>query len=92
MKLKGKTKLAVYKGTDSWSSEFISEIEFGPDSEYIRQSEFLEVEFVPRNQTDMINDEVKSLERQIDNIKSKALDNISELNTRKEELLALTQF
>ena len=90
MELKDKIQIAVYKGIDSYSSEFVTSLNFDKSSEYVRQSEFLEVEFVPRKQSEVISEEIKSLDNKIDEIKSESLKELTELSDRKKELLAIT--
>ena len=90
MELKNKIQIAVYKGINSWSSEIVTNLNFDENSEYVRQSEFLEVEFVPRKQSEVISEEIKFLDNKIDEIKSKSLKELIELSDRKKELLAIT--
>lgn len=91
MELNKKVNIAIYKGSEIWSSEFVGLIDlFEPNNEYTRQSNIIEVGFSERPESEVILEEVNNIDRNIEELKSKTVEKIHELAERKEELLALT--
>ena len=59
-----------------------------PD-EYVRITEWIEVDFPEREKSDCINDEVNYINKTIAEIKENAIKKVNVLSKVKEELLAL---
>ena len=56
---------------------------------YVRISEYVEVEFPDREKAEYIKEEINLLDKMADEIRAKATEGLSNINRRKEELLAL---
>ena len=59
-------------------------------SDAVRVSEWQEVEFTPVDPASIVPEMVKKIDDQIEEIKNKALEECGKLQTKKAELLALT--
>lgn len=59
---------------------------------YVRQSEYVEVSFPPRPVEEQTKEELNEVDRQINLIRSKALQELERLAARKAELLQLPTF
>jgi hypothetical protein len=59
-------------------------------TDMVRMTHYVEVEFVPRPPEEFVPAQVESLDRQIATITTKFTQELNELKTRKQELLALT--
>ena len=57
--------------------------------DYVRISEYVEVDFVERNKEDVVNDEIAVIDTQIKTVNLDAYKKTSELEQRKAELLAI---
>lgn len=66
----------------------VRDFENGPD--YTRISEIMEVEFEMLSEGELINAQVISIDKMIDNLTTELLCKIEELKTKRAELLALT--
>jgi hypothetical protein len=58
------------------------------DKDFIRISEWIEVDF-QEIEVDIVGAKVKAIDETIEEIKEEAIKKVSELQTRKQELLAL---
>ena len=58
-------------------------------TDYVRITEYVEVDFPDFPLETVVGNQVSYIDKQIDEIKNKAMDEIAELQTRKAELLAL---
>jgi hypothetical protein len=83
-----KIKLAVFKSKDSEFITVIDEIAEYWDN-YVRISEYIEVEFPEREKAEYIQEEINLLDKMADEIRAKATEGLNNINRRKEELLAL---
>jgi hypothetical protein len=83
-----KEKIAVFKDIEGNYTSFLGEF---ADywTNYVRISEFVEVEFPEREKATVIPDEIKVLDNMADEIRAKATEGLNNINRRKEELLAL---
>lgn len=81
-------RLALFK------TEYGSYVEAGEwaekDSYYGRVSEYVDVEFPLLPEETVIQNQVVAIDHQIEKIKDDAMSKVSELQTKKAELLALT--
>jgi hypothetical protein len=59
------------------------------NSDIVRISEWLEVEFTPLENTDIVQAQVACIDEQIEKIKESFGKEISQLQAKKQELLAL---
>jgi hypothetical protein len=83
-----KIKLAIFKSKDSEFITVIDEIaEYWED--YVRISEYVEVEFPDREKAECVKEEITILDKMADEIRAKATEGLNNINRRKEELLAL---
>jgi len=83
-----KVKIAKFKSVDCMSISFLEEWAEDWDS-YVRISEYVEVEFPDREKAEYIKEEINLLDKMADEIRAKATEGLSNINRRKEELLAL---
>jgi len=56
----------------------------------VRISEYIEIDFPMLNEVETIGSKITALEKAIDEIKNTAKQQVSELQVKKQELLALT--
>ncbi len=84
-----KVKIAMYKWLKypTWNPTFRFETDL-EDKDFIRVSEFVKVDF-PEIEVDIVGAEVKAIDETIEEIKAEAMKKVSELQIRKQELLAL---
>lgn len=59
------------------------------DKDFIRISEWIDVDF-PEIEIDIVGAQVKAIDETIEEIKAEAMKKVGELQTRKQELLALS--
>jgi hypothetical protein len=83
-----KEKIAVFKDVEGKYTSILGDY---ADSwtNYIRISEYIEVDFPDREKAECIHDEIKILSKMADEIMVKATEGLNNINRRKEELLAL---
>jgi hypothetical protein len=83
-----KEKIAKFKDINGRYTAILGE--YATDWEdYVRSSEYVVVEFPDREKATVIQDEIKVLDKMADEIRAKATEGLSNINRRKEELLAL---
>lgn len=83
-----KYDIAVYKFAWGVMAAATDTFERSPDA--IRISNIVSVEFVPRDDPEIIRDKVDAIEREIETIRMDAMTKIENLKQQKAELLALT--
>ena len=59
-------------------------------SSYPRVSEYVEIDFPMLEETDIVGKKIAAIEKKIAEIKNTAMRQVSELQTKKQELMALT--
>jgi hypothetical protein len=82
-------KIAVFKSIDHDFSMVRPE----QDEKYtdmVRMTHYVEVEFVQRSAEEYVPAQVESIDKQIATITTKFTQELNELTTRKQDLLALT--
>ena len=84
-----KKQMAIYK--TEYGNLFAYETRhFENEPGYTRVSEIMEVEFEMLSEGELINAQVISIDKMIDNLTTESLRKIDELKTKRAELLALT--
>lgn len=86
-------KVAVFEyTTSSWIAGHRSVLQYvdRPQEEIIRISEIEEIEFIPRKKDEIVPEMVKSIQAEIDKLRTETIEKINELECKKAELLALT--
>ncbi|MFA5166775.1 MAG: hypothetical protein WC449_05820 [Candidatus Paceibacterota bacterium] len=86
-----KKTIAVYKNVQ-WNLEIILEFDASRDTDeqYARISEPQEVDFVPREESEVIASQLKALDAAEESITQEALEAIKAIQQRKQELIAIT--
>jgi len=59
-------------------------------SSYNRVSEYVEIDFPMLEETEIIGKKIATIEKEIEAIKSVTMQQVSELQAKKQELMALT--
>lgn len=91
-----KHKIAVFEYTSTGSMaclagyQIIVKFPNDENEKQIRVSEWVEIDFPERDKEEIIPAIVKSIDERIEKIKEKAMQEVSELQGKKSELLALT--
>lgn len=85
-------KIAIYKVGKSYASDIPCEVfPWREDnSDYIRLTEIVEVDFPPRKPEEIVPAQVAILEREREELVAKFTAALKEIDDRKAELLALT--
>ena len=82
-----KKKIAIFRDTDC---HFNTPCDTScVPKEYVRITDWVEIDFKERDKDELIIDEVNSINKKINKIKEETIKKIEVLSTRKEELLAL---
>lgn len=82
-------KIAEFKNVE-FNFTFVGPESHGKIKDYVRLTEYVDVEFEPRKGTDVILDEVAILDNEADKLRAELGAKIDDLKRRKEELLAIT--
>ena len=59
------------------------------DSDYTRISEYVEVEFPPLANEEVLKNQIATIDKKIETVKQESIDLINQLQQKKQELLAL---
>lgn len=70
--------------------EFNEDWNYDDDSDLIRLTEWIDVDFKPLADDDVIKKQVDNIDNQINNVMAVSEAKITELNGKKAELLAIT--
>jgi len=84
-----KKKIAVFEYIDSCLAGVQTVRDYEGSGSTIRVSEWLEVDFPEREKSEILPEIVEGIDKEIEEIKEKAMNAVSELQTKKAELLAL---
>ncbi len=83
-----KEKLAMFRSPQSSCSSALGEwAESWRD--YIRLTEYVEVDFQERDKGEVVQEEIAELDKMADEIRAKATEGLTNIQRRKEELLAI---
>lgn len=83
-----KQKIAIFQS--KYGSFWTYEESMEKHTDCVRVTEYVEVEFPELPTETVVGNQVASIDKQIDAIKNKAMEEVAKLQTRKAELLALT--
>ena len=82
-------KIAKFKST-KFGFEAVSEEGLDGNEEYVRVSEYIDVEFPPRQQAEVVAEQVAAIDIETEKLKDEFSARLNALGARKQELLALT--
>jgi hypothetical protein len=87
-------KIALYQYTDGtligWENVFIVTEHTESRTDMVRCSEITDIDFIQRPKEEILPAVVEGIDRQVEEIKAKAMAEVAKLEIRKSELLALT--
>ncbi len=83
-------KVAKFKNVEYDNIEIVSDESREKWENYVRTSEYIDVEFTDRKQSEVINEQVAALDKVAEELGNKYMEGLAEIKQRKEELLALT--
>ena len=69
-------------GDDSWETY--------NDGEYVRQSEYLDLDFPERDQAEIVPEQVAMLETAKEKLKSRYVESVAQIDEKISKLLAIT--
>jgi len=82
-----KIKIALFKSDYGYTTREPEQEKF---CSYPRVSEYIEVDFPMLNEVETIGSKITALEKAIEEIKATAMQQVSELHAKQQELIALT--
>ena len=81
-----KKKVAIFKTNSYFETPCFDDC---TPSDFVRLTEFVEIDFPEREKAEQITDEVNYINEEIFTIREETIKKINDLSVRKEELLAL---
>jgi len=82
-----KRRIALFKSDYGYCTREPEEEKY---TEFYRISEYIDVEFPMLEETEVIGKKIATIEKEIETIKNTAMQQVSELQAKKQELMALT--
>lgn len=81
-------RVAMFKSI-RFGYEVASSCEYASDTDYVRISEWVDVEFPPISNREVINNQITALDKMAKAVREKAADQLAIIEQKQAELLAL---